>query len=219
MDEAPTPPDIKRTNRNWLDMMLALTAIFVSLCSLYLAYNSSDSMERLVAANSMPFLQLESGNALDDGTPGFLAFSVRNAGTGPASVHSFEYIIDDVVMPHRGYVASNVLRACCASELERAIRAANGDMTLAIENDLTSPVANTFLAPNDTVTAWAWRRSQSNAEIWSAVDQARQSGRIRMRACYCSLFDDCWVAETGVFPPRPVNSCAPATTQSEPPSP
>jgi hypothetical protein len=78
----------------------------------------------------------------------------------------------------------------------------------AIQDDLTAPVANTFLAPGDEVITWAWRRTESNAALWREVDQARQRGRIRMRVCYCSLFDQCWIAETLVFPPTPVNACA-----------
>ncbi len=208
MEESPELPEVKRTGRNWLDLMLGLSAIFVSMCSLYLAYNSSNSMERLVAANSMPFIQLESGNASDEGEPGRLGFAARNAGTGPARVHTFEYVVDGVAVPQRGYVAGNVIRACCRPELDAALAAADGNMIAAIDNDLTSPIANTFFAPGDEVTSWAWRRTEVNASLWDAVDQARQSARIRMRACYCSLFDECWIAETGVFPPRPVDACA-----------
>jgi hypothetical protein len=208
VEESAEPPEVKRTGRNWLDLMLALSAILVSMCSLYLAYNSSNSMERLVQANSMPFIQLESGNATDDGEAGVLGFRVRNAGTGPARVHSFNYVIDDVVVPQRGYVPANVMRACCAAEMDAALAAAEGNLPVAIDSDLTSPVANTFFAPGDEVTAWAWRRSERNAALWDAVDQARQRGRIRMRVCYCSLFDECWIAENGVFPPQPVQACA-----------
>jgi hypothetical protein len=219
MDTSPEPPELKRTGGKWLDLMLALSAIFVSMCSLFLAYNSSNSMERLVQANSMPFIQLESGNATDEGEPGVLGFAARNAGTGPARVHSFQYIVDGQIVPRRGYVTANILRACCEAELDAALAAANGDVLAAIDADLTSPVANTFFAADDEVTAWSWRRTPVNATLWNAVDQARQAGRIGMRACYCSLFDDCWIAETGTFPPRPVNQCTPPAQQSPAPSP
>lgn len=209
MEASSDPPELKRTGRNWLDMMLALTAIFVSLCSLYLAHNSSNSMERLVQANSMPFIQLGSGNATDDGEPGFMAFSIRNAGTGPARVHTFQFVVDGVPLPPGGYLAAKVLRACCNAEFEAALASHDGSAVAAIENDLTSPIANSFFAPNDDASPWAWRRSASNAAIWDAVDQARQTGRIGMRTCYCSLFDECWIAQTGVFPPTPVNECPP----------
>lgn len=217
MDTSPAPPEVKRTGGKWLDLMLALSAIFVSMCSLFLAYNSSNSMERLVQANSMPFIQLESGNATDEGEPGVLGFAARNAGTGPARVHSFEYIVDGLPVPRRGYATINILRACCESELNAALAAANGNVLAAIDADLTSPVANTFFAPGDEVTAWAWRRTEINVSLWEAVDQARQSGRMGMRACYCSLFDECWIAETGAFPPRPVNECPTPAPQSPAP--
>jgi hypothetical protein len=217
MEPIEAPPETRKSGHRWFDIALSVSAILMSASSLYLAQNSSNAMERLVQANSMPFIQLESGNATDDGQPGVLAFSVRNAGTGPARVHSYELLVDGVVVPRRGYVPLNAMRACCPSQLDRALTAANGDLPAMLGNDLTSPIANTFFAPNDEAVAWAWRRSEANTELWSAVDQARQSGRIGMRACYCSLFDECWIAETGVFPPRPVDACTPPAPASNDP--
>lgn len=215
MEPIEAAPETRKTGHRWLDVVLSVTAIMVSLSSLYLAQNSSNAMERLVQANSMPFLQLESGNASDEGEPGFLAFSVRNAGNGPASIHTFEMVVDDQSFPGGGRIAEDVLRACCSEQFEQALAAADGDLLRAIDNDLTSPVASTFLAPNDEAIAWVWRRTDANATLWNAVDAARQRGRLRMRACYCSLFDECWVAETRQFPPRPVDACeAPAPRET-----
>jgi hypothetical protein len=219
LEASAEPPEVKRTGRNWLDMLLALTAIFVSVSSLFLAYNSSNSMERLVQANSMPFIQLGSGNATDDGTPGVMAFSVRNAGSGPARVHTFSFTVDGEEIAREGYVVANVVRACCADDLEAAIARDDGVTAAAIGNDLTTPIANSFFGPGDEAGPWAWRRSETNAALWDAVDQARQRGRIGMRACYCSLFDECWIAETRVFPPRSVASCTEPAPQTAAPSP
>lgn len=209
MDPIETPPEVKKTGHRLVDLLLSISAIFVSACSLFLAQDSSRAMERLVQANSMPFLQLGSGNATDSGEPGVLAFSVRNAGTGPASIHSFAYLVDGREIPMRGFVTMAVMRACCAAELDRAIAAAHGDPVAAIGSDLTSPVRHTFLAAGEEAGAWQWRRTPENQELWQAVDTARQRGRIATRACYCSLFDECWIAESDRFPPTPVNSCEP----------
>jgi hypothetical protein len=209
MDPIEAPAEVKKTGHRWLDLMLSLSAIFVSACSLYLAQDSSRAMERLVQANSMPFLQLGSGNATDDGQAGVLAFSVHNAGTGPASIHSFAYVVDGREIPMRGFVTLAIMRACCAAELDRALAAADGDAISALGNDLTSPIGQTFLAAGEEAGAWQWTKTTTNQELWQAVDMARQGGRITTRACYCSLFDECWIAETQVFPPRPVETCSP----------
>lgn len=207
MEPVEAAPEVKKSGLSWVDLLLSITAVFVSACSLFLAQDSSRAMERLVQANSMPFLQLGSGNATDEGVSGQLAFSVRNAGTGPASIHSFAYVVDGREIPMRGFITYAVLRACCEAELERAVAAANGDTIAAIGNDLTSPISQTFLAAGDEAGAWRWARTPTNAELWQAVDRARQEGRITTRACYCSLFEDCWIAESNKFPPTPVDSC------------
>ena len=73
--------------------------------------------------------------------------------------------------------------------------------------DYTQPIASSFISPREEATALRWPRTDKNQELWQLVDAARQQGRITMRACYCSVFDECWVAESKLFPPRPVESC------------
>jgi hypothetical protein len=209
MMEQPEPaPEVKKTGTRWVDILLSVSAIFISGCSLYLAQDSSRAMERLVQANSMPFLQLGSGN-VSDGQYGSLSFDVENAGTGPARIHTFSYLVDGEEIEMEGYVIRNLIRACCGPEFDAAIAANNDDVTAALGYDLTSRVANSFLAAGESTTAFLWTRTPQNEALWRDVDVARQQGRITARACYCSLFDDCWVAETDQFPPRPVNSCEP----------
>lgn len=211
MMEQPEPPaEIKKTGSRWVDILLSVSAIFISGCSLYLAQDSSRAMERLVQANSMPFLQLSSGNVSEDGEYGSLSFFVENAGTGPARIHTFSYLVDGEEIEMEGRVVSNLIRACCGPGFDAAVAASNGDVTTALGYDLSSPVANTFLAAGGSTTALIWARAPQNETLWREVDVARQRGRISARACYCSLFDECWVAETNQFPPRPVNSCEPA---------
>lgn len=204
------PAETRKTGHRWVDLLLSISAIFVSVTSLLLAQDSSRAMERLVQANSMPFLQLESGNATDEGEPGVLAFGLRNAGTGPARIYDFAFVVDGRPQPQDGYLTGQLIRACCSDELDAAIAAAGGDILAAIGNDLTRPVSGSFLAAGERGMALTWVMTPENQTLWRAVDIARQSGRITTRACYCSLFDECWIAQSNVFPPQPVASCAPA---------
>ena len=41
--------------------------------------------------------------------------------------------------------------------------------------------------------------------IWNALNQERQN--IRMRACYCSVLDDCWIFDSEREDPEPVARC------------
>src|SRR5690348_14897911 len=46
------------TGMRWLDISLAVAATIVSLVSLWLGLHSAHEMEKLVAANSYPYLEL-----------------------------------------------------------------------------------------------------------------------------------------------------------------
>lgn len=216
-NEAPplqNPQDPKRTGHRWLDLFVALVALLISSASIFVAYQSNQSMERLARASSWPFIQIGSGNASDEGAAQ-LAFSVSNVGTGPARVYAFEMRVDGEHLPRGQHLLTRLLSACCAAEFAAATERA-GTQVGAMGREMSSPVSNRFLAPNGEVYAMLWPRTEQNQELWTALDTARQSGRITTSVCYCSVFDDCWVARSNSFPPEEVNSCESAKLQWSP---
>lgn len=207
-------PEPRKTGHRWLDMVVALLALFMSVLSIFVAQHTSQTMERLVHANSWPFLQLGSGNANDDRQPE-LALVVSNVGTGPARIHAFDVLVDGQPISRERNMTYGVIEACCSDTFQAAVTRAGGDHIAAVGYDLTTPASQIFLASNEDVSPMRWTRNDTNAELWRAVDMARQTGRIQMRACYCSVFDECWIAETNVFPPTPVASCEPGASPRE----
>lgn len=199
------PTDPRRTGTRWLDMVVALSALLISTVSIFVAYNSNQSMERLTRASSWPFIQLSSGNAGDDGAR-VLAFSVENVGTGPARIYTFSTEVDGEAVSADPHLLTAILRACCNSEFEAAIAAAGGPLPV-YGGEMSSPVSRRFLAPEGGVTAMVWPRTEQNAVAWDALDRARQEKRIVTSVCYCSVFDECWIARSDSFPPQETNSC------------
>ena len=208
-------PEPKKTGHRWVDIVVALSALSISVVSIFVAQGTSHRMERLTQANSLPFIQLDTGNA-NENRERELSFIVSNVGTGPARLHAFHFEVDDQPLSNDGNPLDQLLLACCESELNAAVEAANGDRRTALRDDLSSPVARRFLAVGQDVTALRWRMTPENELVWRALDRARQSGRIRMDVCYCSVFDECWVSRTGEFPPREVNSCEASTEAPTP---
>ncbi|HEU4517565.1 MAG TPA: hypothetical protein VFR77_09710 [Steroidobacteraceae bacterium] len=100
---------------------------------------------------------------IGDSSSAQIYFTVTNAGTGPAAIHS--------------------------------------------GNTASTPMAQTVLAPGTDSTVLRWPLLPDNQKLWLALDRVRQQNRIAMSACYCSVFDECWVADTHTFPPRQVASC------------
>lgn len=214
-DETPppvhNPQDPKPTGHRWLDMVVAFSALLISTVSIFVAYQSNQSMERLTRASSWPFLQIGSGNATDDGVPQ-LSFAVSNVGTGPARVYDFEMRVDGQPLPEGGHLLTRLLLACCEAELDAAAERA-GSRIGAMGQDMSSPVPERFLAPNGDIYALAWPRTEQNRQLWTALDMARQGGRITSTVCYCSVFDECWIAHSNSFPPEEVDSCQGASLQ------
>jgi hypothetical protein len=207
--EAPVPEkvEVRKTGQHTLDMVTSVCALVISAISIFMAWDNGNDMQKLVHANSWPALQLASGNSRDDRTQE-LYFSVSNAGIGPARVHSFGFWVGGV--PVKGeWSIENVARACCEELFNAAVARFGGDVSRALGNYPSQPVGRTFLSPGQHEIVVSWPRIPDNEKIWDAVDHARWTAdrRITTRACYCSVFDECWIADSDKFPPHSVPSC------------
>ena len=217
-DETPPPPlpnpsDPRRTGHRWLDMVVAFSALLISAVSIFVAQQSNQSMERITRASSWPFIQIGSGNASDEGAPE-LNFGITNVGTGPARVYIYDVQVDGRPLPPGGHLLTRLLLACCNAEFEAAATRAGGEIA-AMGSEMSSPVAERFIAPNGEITSLRWPRTEENRSLWTALDRARQAGRITTTICYCSVFDECWIARSNSFPPQETNSCESASLQRE----
>jgi hypothetical protein len=199
-------PEPRRTNHRGWDLLASFVAITISAASLYTAYHTSHSMERLVHASSWPALQLDSSNETAEGAA-TLSFDIHNTGVGPAQIHDFKILVDGQPVSSQGWVIDNLTKACCKEARAEALATAGGNRQAMLGPDTTNRVASRSLAPNEWISAIRWPKTDSNAVLWGQVDLARQSGRIQMRACYCSVFDECWAANSHKFPQQPVRSC------------
>jgi hypothetical protein len=177
------------------DLVLGLSAIFISLCSLGLAVHHAHSMRQLVEANSRPFLQFitSNGEARDEGSyaPVFTV-SVSNPGAGAARLEDFAILVDGrrVTSWQEAFVRLN----------PRAVPQALGDITYA-------NIAPSYLKAGSDELVLRWARTDKNSALWDDIYQ-RGRARVEFEACYCSIFDECWIEHSRVFRPAPVKSCA-----------
>lgn len=209
--EAPGPH--KKSGVHWLDLTVSICALVTSAVSIFMAYQNSNAMEDLVHANSWPFVQLSSGNASGNGINDHtLSFTLNNAGTGPARIYRFQFLVDDHAIDGAN-LFTNLARACCEEEYQATVAGADNPFD-PIGVIQTRRITTTMLAANEEAPAFRWPRTAQNAALWDAVDQARQTGRIRAHACYCSVFDECWDAYSNALPVRRTNVC-----EAPPPNP
>jgi hypothetical protein len=206
--EIPAPERVepRKTGHEVVDLVLSICALLISALSIFMAYYTGDSMDQLVQANSWPALQLTSGNASEDGQTWQLDFEVINAGVGPALVYSLDYRVDGVTVSG-GNIVRLLAEAACGDAMKAAAFPSGESKRDVLGLEMTSWVARSFLSPREKKIALRWPRTETNRAIWECMDTARQAGRITLRSCYCSVFDECWVAETHTFPPRKVDDC------------
>ena len=183
-----------KTGHRLPDLAIALSALFISLCSLGLAVHHAHSMRQLVEANSRPFLQFitSNGEARDEGDyHPVLTVSVSNPGAGAARLENFAILVD-------GKRVANWQEAFARLN-PRATARALGDITYA-------NIAPSYLKAGSDELVLRWARTEANAALWDDIYQ-RGRARVEFEACYCSIFDECWLEKSHVFRPEPVKSC------------
>ncbi len=184
--------------RSKLDLIFALSAIFISAVSLFVAIEHGKTERDLVAANSWPFLR----EILDNqyGADKVVAIGVSNGGVGPAKLKSLEVFYDGVP------VASDLdlLRRCCGLKNETVkSQLPQGGIVRSVADE-------TVLRPGEDNAVLQVRRPQGEA---LAVPErfAASLLRITFRACYCSVLDECWRSDLRSTRTRHVRACpAPA---------
>ncbi len=186
------------TGHSWLDLVLGISAVSISFISLFLAMHNGKAMERLVEANSWPFVELFQSNVNADGTP-HAHLDIANKGVGPASIESLELQYD-------GRVVSSP-RALLDAMLNRKTDPQHPRI-------LTSDVAHTVLAAKEQMTFIDFSPTQDySAEDYAAINAGFE--KLNMVACYCSVFAECWVVDSSKTRPKKVSSC-PVASDGEP---
>jgi hypothetical protein len=182
-----------RTGHRWVDFAVPLSALAVSMISLAIAIHHGHTMQkmadenaRLVQANSWPLLQFTTGNANDKGEPE-ITLNVENAGVGPAKLISLEIFHGDQ-------------RIRTPRDLVQALDPATTRPQLSL--GLTMPVV---VRAGDSQLLIGLKR-QGQETFWDKLNTARFE--LRFRACYCSVFDECWVSDLATVSPQHIDHCA-----------
>jgi hypothetical protein len=194
--EHETPHVAHGTGHRWLDLTLALSAMFVSIVSLTVAVHHGNAMDRLVAANSWPFLMYDTDN-IDPQGHRRISLKVENAGVGPARIQTFEVWWQDRPVA----TAPELLSRCCMTDSTASI-----DPSTARSLGLViGEVASRVMRAGDAEAFLSLELKDANADIWHRLDVARV--RLKMRACYCSVFDECWETDLVQTSAKRVRNC------------
>jgi hypothetical protein len=189
------------TGVRWLDIIVAVSAFFISIVSLVVSFEHGHTMrelvrqnEKLVAANTIPLLDFSSSNLEDETDKPFFKLTVRNGGVGPAVIDWFELRYKGVSYG----TPSDLLDACCSEAVKKN--------TLKPNTVWYSKITNNILPARDSFDPMILR-SDVGDDILKAINHARPD--ITARACYCSVLDECWLTSFDANRPAKVERCDP----------
>lgn len=197
------------TGVRWVDISIAVAALFTSIVSLGLAVMHGHEMQRLVAANSLPYLGVDSSDMESDRKTRAVVLSVSNRGVGPARIDEVTMTLDG--KPVRNF--AELAERCCRKPGAGPI--VESDLLAANPNDpdvKTSTLRDRMIRPGETVDAIDWPEVPGNHEVVDRLRKGLHAGRIVPTVCYCSVFEECWSLSYLDRRPKPVESCPVAPT-------
>jgi hypothetical protein len=189
-------PHHHHTGHSKIDIILGCTAVFLSCVSVFIAIRHGDTMERLVAANTWPNLDYSTSNEDPEKSVEVITLDLRNTGVGPARIETFEVFYKGKPMAN----ARALAQACCITPADVT--------THAKISFATSLVMNEVLPARENISFIRMPKSSVAPDIWDAANKERFN--IAVRACYCSVFDECWVYDSHQPRPARVDECKPS---------
>ena len=192
-----------------IELIVAVSVVVISLACLFVAVYQGIVMDRTMKASVMPVIQVESGNIDDDRETWVMTINVKNTGLGPAEVRYFNmYWGGEIIHDTSVFIA----RCCLPEEIPADERLPfvhdafrNGQLNLVFDN-----VRRRFLAPQEDIDYIAFDRPDATTQplghaLWDSLDAVRHE--MSYDVCYCSVFDDCWLARFPEHSREPVRQC------------
>lgn len=166
-------------------LLIAVPTVVISIALAYATFVQADATRKIQQSETWPFVSFGTGNATPEGLPE-ITLSLTNDGVGPAKLQAMELVYAGKSMP----TAREFLRQCCAGEEKLTF--------------MSEPVSG-VLRPGQQRNFIRLRKAEKNAAIWDRLDSERW--KVRVRSCYCSIFDDCWISDSRDATPRAVEVC------------
>jgi hypothetical protein len=185
-----TDRPVARRDSRVFEVVIGVGVVLISLISLFVAVSANRTQERMLAASVWPSLMFGTSSVSPEGVPE-IRLDLLNRGTGPARVRWAEVLYDGI--PVRD--SRSLLSRCCGQPPESS------------DDDpiFTSGIQNRVLGANEWMTLLRMPRPNPSTPVWEALSGERH--KVRLRACYCSVLDDCWLLDSDRDDPEPVRQC------------
>lgn len=182
-------PAARRDSRLF-EVVIGGGVLLISLISLFVAVSANRTQERMLAASVWPSLMFGTSSVSPEGVPE-IRLDLLNRGTGPARVRWAEVLYDGT--PVRD--SRSLLSRCCGLRAELT-----DDYEI-----FTSGIQRRVLGADEWITLLRLPRPDPSTPVWEALSRARH--KVQLRACYCSVLDDCWLLDSDRDDPERVRRC------------
>jgi len=176
----------------WLELVIAVTALITSVSSIAIAVHHGKIMEKLVQANSLPFMQGGFSDATPEGTR-VLSLDFFNRGIGPAHQQSLRVTVDG------NYVTS------LAQLIETSVEPDDAAAARSLLKTLQNRVKKRFIPGGQQQFVFSIAKTPENAAYWEQLEVAQR--RWNVEYCFCSVFEECWEVLGKWEEPTPIQAC------------
>ena len=152
--------------------VLSVVGVLIAVFALYAALTESAAVRQQTAAAVWPFVQLMLED-YDTGDAAGFSLAFTNAGVGPAKMQDVRVSVD-------GKVTRNW------SELVASV---GGDPEAAVNRSF---ISDRVLRPDEKVVVFSTADADLARKLVGAVSKPRGA----LTFCYCSIFDECWLADS-----------------------
>jgi hypothetical protein len=165
--------------------ILSVVGIFIAVVALYAALKESAAVRQQTAAAVWPFVQMVIAD-YDNGDMAGFTMSFVNVGVGPAKVRNLRLEIDG--QPIRDWA--------------QAVSVLGGDVDAKVGRDF---LGGRVLRPEEKVDLI----STTDPDLARRFQLAIATQGNYVSYCYCSIFDECWLADSraDLQNPEPVEMC------------
>ena len=165
--------------------VLSVVGVFIAIVALYAALTESAAVRQQTAATVWPCVQLLIEDYDTEANAGF-AMSLSNAGVGPARMRALRLVIDGE--PIRDW--------------DHVVTLLDGKITAQVSRNF---VNDRVISPDETVDLF----STTDPDLARRFQAAVANPNTSVTYCYCSIFDECWLANSqkDIQNPEPVDEC------------
>jgi hypothetical protein len=174
----------------WLEWITAVSALIVSVCSIAIAIHNGQIENKMLKANSYPYLVGVISDATPDDRPQ-ISMDFFNNGVGPADERSLKISVDGRYVTS---VQDLIATALGPKEAPRALPLLHG---------MHNTLSTRFIAAKGDQFVFRIPKTAENTAAWDQLDATQ--ARWHVEYCYCSVFDQCWAVRDETH--TPVKAC------------